>query len=164
MLSRRIGEPWAKIISRSLIERHKIRFDEIPCLEDMGFSARCGAYATSVEADPTKIYFVTERPGSLSKKRPPEFQLLYIKLLGQKERLYLERGFKTELPSNHYRTLFILLLQRSPYFSKGVAALKTLGFSHMHIYSRIALSAIAELYRYPHRVIRRINRHEGKSM
>lgn len=61
-------EPWAKMIRRSLVEQHKIRFDETPLANDFFFSVVSAYYAKTIAFDNQVIYMYTEREGSLSFK------------------------------------------------------------------------------------------------
>lgn len=57
--------PWAKMISRKLVEEHLIRFDETKAANDVMFSTYIGYHAKSVEICPEPLYYVTERQDSL---------------------------------------------------------------------------------------------------
>lgn len=59
-------EPWGKIIKRDLVERNGIKFDETPVANDYMFSIKTGHYAAKIKYDPTVLYCLTTRPGSLS--------------------------------------------------------------------------------------------------
>jgi len=56
--------PWGKMIKKSLIEKHRIRFEEIWYSEDVLFSSYVGCYAKKIEAIDTVLYVVTSREGS----------------------------------------------------------------------------------------------------
>lgn len=58
--------PWGKMIKKSLIDNHRIRFDETRWSNDQFFSALSGALAATVKIENTNIYVVTERENSLS--------------------------------------------------------------------------------------------------
>ena len=59
-------EPTGKMVRRDLVEREGIRFDETTCANDYMFSVLCGLKARKVVFDPSVIYVVTEREGSVS--------------------------------------------------------------------------------------------------
>lgn len=61
-------EPWGKMIKRSLIEKHHVRFDETPLANDFYFSVATGYFAETIAFDNQTIYMYTEREGSLSHK------------------------------------------------------------------------------------------------
>lgn len=61
------GEPWCKLIKRTLIIKRRIEFDEIPIHNDTKFSYMCGHYAENIIIDDRTLYFVTERGNSVSK-------------------------------------------------------------------------------------------------
>lgn len=62
------NEPWGKMIRHSLVEDKGIRFDETLCANDFTFSVLCGHWADKVCYDPTPVYCVTEREGSVSSR------------------------------------------------------------------------------------------------
>lgn len=58
--------PWGKMIRRSLIEDNHIRYDLIPCCEDVMFITRCAAKAVKIEASESIVYCLTYRSSSLT--------------------------------------------------------------------------------------------------
>lgn len=60
------SSPCAKMIRRSMVEEHTIRFDETHVANDMLFSVKTGYWAKRVEALPETIYCATIREGSLT--------------------------------------------------------------------------------------------------
>ena len=62
----RMNAPWGKLVKRSLIEEHGIRFSEVRCAEDMIFSVRSGHAAKTIACDATPFYGYVWREGALS--------------------------------------------------------------------------------------------------
>ena len=60
--------PWAKMVKRSLIDKHNIRFDEVIAANDMFFSTQVAYYAEAFHADARPVYVVTTRKGSLANR------------------------------------------------------------------------------------------------
>ena len=58
--------PWGKIIKRSLIVKHNIRFDEVVYSNDMYFSLLIGYYAENIRAVDRVLYVCTFRSNSLA--------------------------------------------------------------------------------------------------
>ena len=58
-------EPWGKLIRRSLVLEHGIRFDESVVANDYMFSVQTGHYAKKIELCREQIVCVTVREGSL---------------------------------------------------------------------------------------------------
>ncbi len=70
--------PWGKMIKKSLIEKHHIRFEEIKYSNDILFSVHVGCFANKIEAIDTILYVVTSRDGSLhsgSCTKPDELRI-----------------------------------------------------------------------------------------
>ena len=71
--------PWGKMIKKSLIEKHRIRFEEIKYCEDVLFSIYVGCYAKKIEAIDMVLYVVTSREGSLTSEYGKKADDLIIK-------------------------------------------------------------------------------------
>ena len=61
----RMYVPWGKMIKRSLIVKHNIRFDETKYANDSYCSMLIGYYADSIKVVNRVLYVVTARPNSL---------------------------------------------------------------------------------------------------
>lgn len=57
---------WGKVIKKTLIDLHNIRFDEVRYSNDTYFSAAVGYYAKNIKVPLEPFYVVTERIGSLT--------------------------------------------------------------------------------------------------
>ena len=64
--------PWAKMVSRHLVEEHHIIFDEVPASNDTMFSLMAGYFANSIQASEGIVYNVTVRAGSITKTKSIE--------------------------------------------------------------------------------------------
>lgn len=60
--------PVCKFVSYSLVKEYNIRFESIPVSNDAMFFLKVGCNIKSLKIDPTPIYVVTEREGSLMKQ------------------------------------------------------------------------------------------------
>jgi len=88
------GEPWCKIIKRSVIEDNNIRFDETRIHNDTKFSYLVGHYAKSVRVDQRAIYCVTDRVGSVSKVLTPERLIARAKVFADANKFFKEKGVR----------------------------------------------------------------------
>lgn len=59
--------PWSKMINKSLIDLHNIKFDQTLVSNDVMFSTKVGYYSDKVHASKDTIYCVTVNKGSLTK-------------------------------------------------------------------------------------------------
>ncbi len=64
-LRAKIYVPWGKMIKRSLIVKHDIRFDEVLYSDDNYFSLLTGYYADKIKVVNEVLYVVTFRPNSI---------------------------------------------------------------------------------------------------
>lgn len=60
------GEPWSKMVRRSLVEKNNIKFDETLIHNDTTFSYLVGHYGKNIHVDKRAIYCITVRQGSVS--------------------------------------------------------------------------------------------------
>lgn len=70
--------PWGKMIKKSLVEKHHIRFEEIKYSNDILFSVHVGCLAKKIEAIDTVLYVVTSHEGSATYefcKKPDELRI-----------------------------------------------------------------------------------------
>lgn len=88
------GEPWCKIVKRSLIEENNICFDEIRIHNDTRFSYLVGYYAKKICVDQRAIYCVTDRMGSVSKVLTPERLIVRAKVFAEANKFFAEKGVK----------------------------------------------------------------------
>lgn len=74
----RYNVPWGKMIKKSLVENHHIRFEEIKYSNDILFSVHVGCLAKKIEAIDTVLYVVTFHEGSATYefcKKPDELRI-----------------------------------------------------------------------------------------
>ena len=77
----RVQSPWCRMIRRSFIEKHKIRFEEVMACNDTMFTTKATCLANKIEVCSSPLYVVTEREGSLwaSRTSNPDNYLMRIK-------------------------------------------------------------------------------------
>lgn len=88
------GEPICKITRRDLIENQHIRFDEVPIHNDTTFSYLIGHYAKRIDVNHTKIYCLTDSPGTISKNDNSDAQRIRSKVFASKNRFL----YKNNIP------------------------------------------------------------------
>jgi glycosyltransferase involved in cell wall biosynthesis len=110
----RWSPPWAKMIRRKLIDRHDIRFDEVPVSNDVIFSLFSGHLAQSITAMNSIVYCVTMRRGSLTNRLTPDFLVMkYTVLLRYNEFLRRHNLRRYQSP------LVVYYLLTSPRYGVG---------------------------------------------
>ena len=60
--------PWSKLIRRSLLEEHGLRFDEIIVSNDIMCMTKCSYYSQKITATSETIYCITRGAGTLTSK------------------------------------------------------------------------------------------------
>lgn len=86
--------PWGKMIRRSLIEDNHIRYDLIPCCEDVMFISRCAAKAANIEASEEIVYCLTYRSSSLTMNYSKEKDWIGFTVALQRNQLLKSLGLK----------------------------------------------------------------------
>lgn len=86
--------PWGKMIRRSLIEDNHIRYDLIPCCEDVMFISRCAAKASKIEASEVIVYCLTYRSSSLTMNYSKEKDWIGFTVALQRNQLLKSLGLK----------------------------------------------------------------------
>lgn len=107
------GVPWGKMIRRSLIERHHIRFHEVMFSNDIFFSACVGLYAQKITAVDKQLYVVTTRAGSLTNQNVIDKDELSIRAheCFEVQKLFYQSGMR--LVRWPFRSIFLRLLDHN---------------------------------------------------
>lgn len=77
------GEPWCKIVKRSIIEKYQISFDEIIIHNDTKYSYMVGYYCKKMIVDRRALYCVTVRENSVSKTKSLDRLLTRTRVYGE---------------------------------------------------------------------------------
>lgn len=118
------GEPWCKIIRKSIIDQYKVRFDETPIHNDTTFSYLIGFHAKTIAVDNRALYCVTTRENSVSVSINPQKELIRIDVFSRAE--YFFR--KNNIPINinwHYNQCTIFLIKgQLKYYKEAIKLIK----------------------------------------
>lgn len=125
------GVPVSKMIKRTLIENHKLKFDTTRIHNDTTFTYLSGHHATKIAADRRCLYCATTRIGSVSKQKGIQHQLTTIDILGRGVVFFHKIGkryFEDYLAANLY-----LLLKAKDYvnFNIAIKRLSDIGLSQI---------------------------------
>lgn len=85
------GEPWCKMVRRTIIEENNIRFEETKIHNDTRFSYLVGFYAKKMAVCERPIYNYTFREGSVSKIISDDRLLARVHVFAQKNRFLQEQ-------------------------------------------------------------------------
>lgn len=85
------GEPWCKVIKRSILDNYDILFEETKIHNDTYFSYMSGFYARSIKVLDICGYVITEREASVSKKVSDDRLYLRAKIFFQKN-IFLQKN------------------------------------------------------------------------
>ncbi|WP_455669719.1 glycosyltransferase family 2 protein [Phocaeicola sp.] len=142
----RFGEPWCKIIRRSLIEEHCIRFDETPIHNDTTFSYLVGFYARRIEVDDRAGYCVTVREKSVSVSLDERREMVRMKVFTRSELFFQTHHIPVRVRW-HYRQLAVWLLRNRYLFKKGLITICGVGFSVKYVWLRMLPELMIECVR-----------------
>jgi glycosyltransferase involved in cell wall biosynthesis len=133
LLRYRFSEPWAKIIKKSFIDEHHLRFDETPINNDCTFSYSAGFYAQAIAVESRTGYCVTTRPESLSyAPKTAEKILARIYVFG-KCALFFKQHCIPFVIDNFRGDLFRLFFSDHTNYEQGKKILLELGYSQSAI-------------------------------
>ncbi len=82
------GEPWCKMVKRSIIEENNIKFDETFFHNDTRFSYLVGYYSQDIHVDKRAIYCVTDRINSTIKNVSTDNILVEMKIVDEANTFY----------------------------------------------------------------------------
>ena len=130
------GEPWARIIKRSMIEQYAIRFDETFIHNDTAFGYLTGYHARAIHSDSRALYCVTVRQGSVSVTDSIDRILTRVAVFGRAERFLTEHHIHT-CPDAHYKQLVHLLVHgQLRLLNRCTHTLQAQHLSRAHIYAQ----------------------------
>lgn len=84
--------PWAKMVSKKLVDRMNIRYDEVIASNDEYFSLLTGFYAKKIMAVDEKVYVVTVSRGSLTRRMDKDAILTRFKVKLRYNKFVKEQG------------------------------------------------------------------------
>lgn len=86
------GEPWCKLVRRSIIEENNIRFEETKIHNDTRFSYLVGFYGKKLAVCEQPIYNYTFRQGSVSKIISDDRLVARVNVFAQKNRFLADHN------------------------------------------------------------------------
>ena len=116
------SSPCAKMIKRSMVETHAIRFEETQVANDVLFSAQIGYWAKQISATKEIIYCATVRQGSLTQTPTLDHLNERIAVFGRFNKYLSSQGIHAPRKSIMY---YIYLIARNYGYSKAINALWT---------------------------------------
>lgn len=108
------ASPCCKMVSRELVERHNLRYDEIRAGNDMYFSFVSGYYAKKIEAVDFISYIATVSKGTLTKRR--DYKVIKARLYSK---LHCNKFFREHGHSNRQHSVMFALYESRHYGIKA---------------------------------------------
>lgn len=133
------GEPWCKIIRKSLIDKYNIRFDEIPIHNDTTFSYLIGFHAKNIQIDNRALYCVTTREHSVSVSVNPMKELTRVDVFSKAESFFKKNNIPVVIDW-HYRQCADFLFRKDfKLYKKGLNIIKKNldSISYKYIYKEV---------------------------
>lgn len=126
-LKYRFGVPWAKMISKKLVDMNRIKFSEILILNDQLFSVKTAYYAKKILVSSEIVYCVVRDYGSLTTVLSKEFFDIKIEEMFRINNFFIEKNEKMYRPhfagflitSKDYGILCTLKLLRRIFSENG---------------------------------------------
>lgn len=114
------GEPWCKIIKRSVILRNNIRFEETPIHNDTKFSYLIGFYSQKIAYHLPPIYTVIDRPKSVSTDVNWKHLAIRTSIFANKEEFFRSNGIDYKDPISFNPLLIAILNLRMDKFKEFI--------------------------------------------
>ena len=137
--------PWCKLINKSLIDKHNIRFDESPVSNDTTFSYLIGYYSKSIKADSHAIYCLTYRPDSLTYTDDEKRILARMEVLGRRDKFLKDNvGYENHI-NMHYKILVELKKSnKTELYNKCIDVLVSNGLDKKEIERKVLRRILSE--------------------
>lgn len=114
------GEPWCKIIKRSVIIHNNIRFEEIPIHNDTKFSYLIGFYSNDIAYHSIPIYTVIDRKNSTSKAVNWKYLAIRTCVFANKKNFFVKHGINYRDPITFNPLLIAILNFRIDKFKEFI--------------------------------------------
>ncbi|MCR4690397.1 MAG: glycosyltransferase [Lachnospiraceae bacterium] len=93
--------PWSKLIRRSVVTKHDIRFDETPVSNDIMFMTKCAFYAEKCAVAKEPVYCATRSGNTLTSKKSKENFKIRIEVLSRRYAFLKQNLSKADFRSTH---------------------------------------------------------------
>lgn len=84
--------PWAKMVRRSFVEEHHIRYDEVVANNDDYFALLAGYYANKIKAVDKPVYYYAVSAGSIMRRRSKEVMKVRLEVILRCNKFKKEHG------------------------------------------------------------------------
>lgn len=138
------GEPWCKIVRRTLIESYNITFTESTIHNDTRYSYLVGYYAKEITSTPYALCTVTTRNDSVSKTLSESKKLERIEIFAEAHSFFKSHNIPTRYIINFlWPQMARSLFENKETYKKGYRILREYGFS----LSQIGLNTLKHIVR-----------------
>jgi glycosyltransferase involved in cell wall biosynthesis len=132
------GEPWCKLIRKSVVISHDIKFDTTRRNNDTTFSYLVGYFSKNISVDQRCLYCYTTGRNSVSKQSSVSDYFTMIDVFGRSQLFFDSKGIKlTE--TRQYLALYHLIRElKIDNFLEGVEKLVEQGYKRNRVYDSFA--------------------------
>ena len=137
------GEPWCRLIRRSLIEDNQISFEETSIHNDTAFAYKVGYAANKISVDKRCIYTLTYRSNSVSVSISETKKLERIQVFCRAKRFFMEKGIEIEpLLNEPYRQLAICKIEGTETYQQGYTYALSQNIDSSYLKKKIAFEVL----------------------
>ena len=88
--------PWSRMVKKSVVEKYKIRYDELPAGNDLMFGLKCSGFSKTIKVEKTVIYkYYRPSVGSCTDAARKKMFESRLALRGEKINFYKEVGYSS---------------------------------------------------------------------
>lgn len=153
LLRYKFGEPWCKLVRKSMIDTYHIRFEERSIHNDTAYSYLVGYYAREIMVCPKAIYCVTDRNNSVSKVLSEAKKLERIDNFANAAVFFKQHKIPVS-EHRHFVQLFSCYRTNKETYQKGFEILRHHGYSANAIISQLIRIALYNVIIRAKRIIR----------
>lgn len=137
------GEPWCRLVRRSLIVDNNIRFEETSIHNDTAFAYKVGHAAKTISVDKRCIYTLTYRSNSVSKSISEKKKLERIQVFLRAKRYFMDHGINMEpLMNEPYRQLALCKIEGTETYKDGYSYALSLNIDESFLKKKVALEVL----------------------
>lgn len=90
--------PWSRMVKKSVVEKYKIRYDELPAGNDLMFGLKCSGFSKTIKVEKTVIYkYYRPSVGSCTDAARKKMFESRLALRGEMINFYKEVGYSSNL-------------------------------------------------------------------
>lgn len=136
LLRYRLSNMISKMINKEIIDRYKLRFDEVLASNDIMFSIQLGHYMEKFHVSQETIYYITHHNRSLSARKSEKYFMDRLQVHIRYHNFLQENLSKEEYDKFEFRSLYMLRQSLNLGFKKTLETINALRDNNIRIFGK----------------------------